>query len=182
MIRREVLPHVTRREALADGVAFEFEYTSAMHKTLDDLVAFERECCSGLTWNSSRPTGRVLRLSVQGLAADSDFFRALEGGATNAPVRGHLARLVLATGLGAGVALFLCCVVPIGIASMGAVAVAAQFAKLDHPLVIVGASAVSTMPVWFWLRRRVARSEGAYPDRGPLIAVASSTARPRGRS
>jgi len=36
-----------------DGVAFEFEQSAAMQKTLEDLVALERECCSGLAWNLS---------------------------------------------------------------------------------------------------------------------------------
>ncbi|MEN8184079.1 MAG: hypothetical protein ABFS46_16250 [Myxococcota bacterium] len=92
MIRREILPLVTRREVLADGVALEFEHTPAMQKTLEDLVVFERGCCSGLAWNLGRPSDRVLRLSVQGLAADSDFFRALGPGAQGS-ASGRLVRL-----------------------------------------------------------------------------------------
>ncbi len=78
MIRREILPHVTRREALADGVALEFEHTPAMEETLQNLVAFERRCCGGLTWELERAAGPVLRLGVRGLAPDSDVFEALE--------------------------------------------------------------------------------------------------------
>ena len=55
MIRREILPHVTRREALANGVAFEFQHTPGMEKTLEDLVTFERDCCSGLAWELRHP-------------------------------------------------------------------------------------------------------------------------------
>ena len=160
MIRRDILSQVTRREALSDGMAFEFEHGAAMQKTLEDLVAFERECCSGLAWNLRRPSGRVLRLSVEGLSPDSDFFRAV-GGATDAPVKGRLARLAQAAGLGAGVGFFLCCVVPIGVAAVAGAAVAAPLAKLDDPLVISAASAVLAMPAWFWLKRRAARSAEA---------------------
>ncbi len=160
MIRRDILPQVTRREALADGVAFEFEHSAAMQKTLEDLVAFERECCSGVAWNLRQPSGRVLRLSVKGLAPDSDFFRAVSG-ATDAPVHGRLARLAQAAGLGAGLGFFLCCVVPIGFATVAGAAVAAPLAKLGDPLVISAASAVLATPAWFWLKRRAARSARA---------------------
>lgn len=160
MIRRDILSQVTRREALVDGMAFEFEHSAAMQKTLEDLVAFERECCSGLAWNLRRPSDRVLRLSVKGLAPDSDFFRTVSG-ATDAPVKGRLARLAQAAGIGAGIGFFLCCVVPIGIAAVSGAAVAAPLTKLDDPLVISAASAVLAMPAWFWLRWRAARSAEA---------------------
>jgi len=78
MIRREILPLAKRRETLADGLAFEFDQTAALQRTLEDLVAFERECCSGLTWNVSRTSQGLLRLSIQGLRPDSDFFRVAE--------------------------------------------------------------------------------------------------------
>jgi hypothetical protein len=77
MIRREILPHATRRQVLADGVAVEFAHTAEMEKTLEDLVAFERKCCSGLTWSLTRPSADVLRLSVEGLGPDSDLFGPL---------------------------------------------------------------------------------------------------------
>jgi len=50
-----------------------------MLETLEKFVAFERECCGCLAWDLRRLPGRVLRLNVLGLAADSDFFRILEG-------------------------------------------------------------------------------------------------------
>ncbi len=160
MIKRDILPQVTRRETLADGVAFEFEHTPAMQKTLEDLVAFERECCSGLAWNLCRPSGRVLRLRVKGLDPESDFFRAV-GGTTDAPIKGRLARLAQAGGIGAGVGLFFCCVVPIGVVAVAGAAVAAPLSKLDDPLVISATAVVLAVPAWFWLKRRAARSAEA---------------------
>ncbi len=85
MVRREILPHVTRRETLSDGVAREFEHTPAMQKTLEDFVSFERACCNGLVWNLRRPSDHVLRLSIQGLAPDSEFFSVFSG-AADAPI------------------------------------------------------------------------------------------------
>ncbi len=160
MIRRDILPHVTRREALADGVALEFEHTPAMQKTLEDLVAFERECCSGLEWTLHRPSSRPLRLDVQGLAPDSDFFRVL-GGAAEVTRPGRLARLAQAGALGSGVAFFLCCIVPVGIGAVAGTAVAASLAKLDDPLVIAAGSFVLAVPAWLWLKRRAEHSAEA---------------------
>jgi hypothetical protein len=160
MIRRDVLPHATRREALADGFCLEFEHSPAMQKTLEDLVAFERECCSGLAWSLRRPSDRVLRLSVEGLTPDSDFFLAV-GGATDPSVDGRLARLAQASGLGALAGFSLCCIVPIGVAAVAGASVAAPLAKLDDPLVISAASVVLALPAWLWLKRRATRSAEA---------------------
>lgn len=85
MMHREILPHATRREALAAGVALEFADDPALERTLEEFVAFERECCGGLTWSLRRPSAGVLRLSVEGLAPDSDFLRALGDTAEAAP-------------------------------------------------------------------------------------------------
>ncbi len=160
MVRRELLPHVKRREALANGVGLEFEHTLAMQKTLEDFVAFERECCSGLEWKLRRPSSRVLRLDVQGLAPDSDFFRVF-GGAAEVPRLGRLARLAQAGALGSGVAFFLCCIVPVGIGAVAGTAVAASLAKLDDPLVIAAGSFVLAVPAWLWLKRRAEHSAEA---------------------
>src|SRR5688572_20147513 len=78
MIRREILPHANRREVLADGMAFEFQHSPAMQKTLEDLVAFERGCCGGLSWNLDQASSGVLRLRIHGLAPDSELFRTVE--------------------------------------------------------------------------------------------------------
>jgi hypothetical protein len=79
MIRSLIFPHVTRREALANGWALEFDYNPAVEKTLDDLVAFERGCCGALMWTLARPSQRVLRLSIEGLPPDSPLFLEIGG-------------------------------------------------------------------------------------------------------
>jgi hypothetical protein len=75
MIRREILPLATRREPRRDGVAFEFPFDAALERTLEQLVAFERGCCGGLTWNVERVDGGALRLSVGGLPAGSPLLK-----------------------------------------------------------------------------------------------------------
>ncbi len=157
MIRREILPLVTRREALESGMALEFEHSPALRKRLEDFIAFERECCSGLTWQLHRPSSRVLRLKVEGLPVDSDFF-GTSGGGADAPTPGRLARLAQASGLGAGVSFFFCCVLPIGVAVIAGPALAAPLGKLDDPLFIAAGSVVLGVPAWFWLKRRATRS------------------------
>lgn len=78
VIRRDLLPLVTRREELPDGVAFEFASSAAVEATLRDFVAFERDCCRGLTWDIRRTSAGQLRLSIQGLPPGSEFFRAFD--------------------------------------------------------------------------------------------------------
>ena len=74
MIRREILPRATRRQALPDGLALDFEPGAATERELEELVAFERRCCSGLEWSLERSPER-LRLRVSGLAPDSPLLR-----------------------------------------------------------------------------------------------------------
>ena len=66
MIRREILPLATHREALSDGMAFEFKHAPAIQKTLEDFAEFERECCSGLTWNVRAIRGRCCGSASRG--------------------------------------------------------------------------------------------------------------------
>jgi len=79
MFRSVIFPHVTHREALANGWALEFDYTAAMQETLDAFVAFERGCCGVLTWTVVRRSDRVLRLSIEGLPPNSPFFLEMRG-------------------------------------------------------------------------------------------------------
>jgi hypothetical protein len=155
VVRRDILSQTTRRETLTDGMAFEFAATPAMKEQLEELVEFERECCSGLDWNLGR-VGPVLRLSVRGLAPDSDALRASDI-APGGRVPASFSRLARAGGLGAAAALFLCCVAPIGVAVVAGAALAAPLAVLDQPLVIAATFAVVTATTWLWLGRRAAR-------------------------
>ena len=88
MMRRDLLPRVTRIEPLEHGMAFEFAYSAAIEKTLEEVIAFERACCGSLAWDLRRPSQGVLRLSVEGIAPSSEFFRSVCGPA-GTPRRGR---------------------------------------------------------------------------------------------
>ena len=47
-LRREILPHVTGSESLAEGVAFDLDSGAELRAKLERLVALEAECCPGL--------------------------------------------------------------------------------------------------------------------------------------
>ncbi len=85
-IRREIAPHVTRTETLANGLAFEFPASPGMRAKLEQFVAFERQCCAGLAFDlAAAPGADALRLSVEG--AGAEVFAALGAGAA-APAPG----------------------------------------------------------------------------------------------
>lgn len=151
IIRREILPNVTRRQALANGWALDFQHTPVMQQALEDLIVFERECCSGLSWNLDRPAEDVLRLRIEGLAPSSDFFAAMHEGAAGP---GRVSRIAKAGGLGAAVSLLVCCVAPIGLAAVVGSAAAAPLARLDDPVFLAGGALAAGLPAWLWLRRR----------------------------
>ena len=77
-LRRDLLPLVQRTEPLPDdaGVVAEFEPRPEIEQQLEDLVAFERQCCSGLDWSLEARPDR-LRLTIAGLSPDSKFFQTL---------------------------------------------------------------------------------------------------------
>ena len=84
MIRRDILPLARRSEALANGRAWEFARDPALQSKLEALVAFERQCCSGIDWNLD-VEDETLRLRVEGIPSDSHFFAAVAGNDADAP-------------------------------------------------------------------------------------------------
>ncbi len=167
-IRREIAPRIVAREELANGLACAFEASPAMRVKLEQLVALERQCCGGLAWRVEETAGGArLRLVIEGVDPRSGFFDALG----SAPERtagagGAVARVAKAGGIGAGIAFFVCCLLPMGLAARGGAALAAPFARLDQPA-ILGAGALAAMvPAWWWLRRRDARASAAGCGRG----------------
>lgn len=157
VLRRDVLPHVTRRRRLDNGWALEFPRTPAMERTLEDLVAFERRCCGTLSWNLDRPGARVLDLRIEGLSPDSVFFGILGDGAPEdgreRPPDGLL-RATVAGGFGAGVSFLVCCAVPLGVAAVAGGAAAAPLAILDRPIFLALGAVAAAVTVWLWMRRR----------------------------
>lgn len=68
MIRRDIVPHVTRVEPRANGFVLEIAGSPAMHATLARWVVLERDCCTRVAWEiEGDPDDAVLRLVVDGL-------------------------------------------------------------------------------------------------------------------
>jgi hypothetical protein len=150
MIRRVILPLAQRRERLPDGLAFRFAYSEPLERTLDQLVAFERGCCGSLSWEARRNADGSLRLSIRGLSPDSPLLQLGDGPPAPASRLGRLARSL---GLGTGAALFVCCVLPMGLAAVAGASVAAPLAGLDQPAIIAAVALASAALTWLWLGR-----------------------------
>ena len=160
MLRRELLPKALRREALQNGWSLDFPATPVLRKALEDLVAFERECCSSLSWNLERRGDDVVRLRVEGLPPESRFFEGLWGAATAPPAGSELPRIAKAIGLGAGASLLVCCLAPLGLAAVLGGSAVAPLARLDDPVTIALGAIVLAICAWLWLRRHPARCDG----------------------
>jgi hypothetical protein len=157
--RRELLPLVKNRRAFANGMNLDFEYSEGLEGKLEELITFERVCCSDLKWELSRPQENELSLTVSGILPNSPMFETIED--EDIPLRsnsGFSMQLAQSLGLGTTAALILCCVAPMALAAVAGVAIAAPLARLDDPLMIAAGSLALTIPAWFWLRRRAARS------------------------
>jgi hypothetical protein len=87
-IRREILPHALETSRLDRGLAFELASAPGLAARIDDLIAFERECCSSIVFErlASATPGR-LRLEVRGIDPEAAVFRSLRGPASPVPRR-----------------------------------------------------------------------------------------------
>lgn len=186
-LRRDLMPLVKRASRLPDdaGLALDFDASPERRRQLDELVAFERQCCSGLDWDvTERAASSSLRLTIAGLAPDAGMYQTLglapavqpgeqsdvqpdlqpdeqSGEQSGEPARGGISRLAKAGGLGVGSAFFLFCVVPIGIAAAGGGALAAWLSPLDHPVVVLLGGAALGFPLWRYLHRKQAATTGS---------------------
>lgn len=158
VVQNELLPKANRSVRLRDGRAWEFPAEAGMRESLEELVAFERECCPGLRWDlSDVGDAGGLRLEIAGLPPDHPFWSpTTEAGEQGLAPPSSLRRIAKAVGLGAGVSFVLCCVLPVAGAALFGAAVAAPFATLDNPLFIGLGSLTAAVPAWLWLRRREA--------------------------
>ncbi len=145
---------IVSKEALADGIAFHFANSPEQRRELEDFVAFERECCSGIDF-AIVDRGPELRLEIRGVDADASLFRALAPPATSEvesdPPRSWR-RGLKAVGVGSLAGVVVCCVLPMTIAAAFGAAIAAPFATLDQPLIIAASSL--GFAAWWWKRGR----------------------------
>ena len=158
-VRAEVLPHVASSGKLADGFAWEFEADPEMRAKLEQLVAFERQCCGGLSWQLGlTAASKRLRLTVTGIDPDSKLLEHMSGPSESPGRGGRLVGLAKAGGFGFAISFFVFCVLPMGVAAFGGAAVAASFAKLDDPLLVAAGTVVLGVVAWLAMRRRGART------------------------
>jgi hypothetical protein len=154
-IRREILPHAVASETLADGIAWEFADAPGLAAKLDQLVALERECCSGIVFQQehSLAAGRR-RLEMRGIDPRVAGFviPTLEVGVSAQRSLGG--RLAKAAGFGTLLSLLVCCVLPIVAAALVGASAAAPFASLDDPWMIGGAMVLSGGAAFAWQSRR----------------------------
>jgi hypothetical protein len=151
-IRDEILPHATRTVRRSQGLDIELESAPGLETKLDRLVALERECCAGITFERvDGPTPGRHRLEIRGADPDARVFRPLLAvGDANAQ-RGS--RAAKAAGVGVLASLFICCVVPLAAGALIGSA-AAPLAGLDHPAPIAGGALLGGLLAWWWMGRR----------------------------
>jgi hypothetical protein len=152
-LRAGLLTQARRREALSNGLALYFDASPEMREELDALVAFERKCCPSLGFTVSESPD-ALRLEIRGIDPDTNFASGEESSSPAPRKRLGWPRMLRSIGLGGALSLFLCCIAPIGIAAVVGVGLAAPFAVLENPWVIVGGGIVFAGLLWFRDRRR----------------------------
>jgi len=132
---------------------------------LEELVQFERQCCSTLSWSieKSRVKGRLF-LTVTGLHPDSPFFNSSDEEQIsdfNNSARSKITRLIAASGVGIIGSLFVCCLLPIAVAVVASATIAAAFMQLDSPAFMVVTAGFIGVGMWYWLSRKVI--DNCYP-------------------
>lgn len=152
-VSQELSPLVRRREELPTGLALYFDETPEMRDRLDEFVSFERVCCSGIDWSVRSDSG-ALRLEINGIDPKSPAFGFVgsdtdETSEVEAP--GLWPRLLSSVGLGSLGAVFVCCVLPLGLV---AVVGATPLLLLDNPWVIAGSALALGGFLWHWEGRR----------------------------
>ena len=154
-LRSEVLAHAVTSERNANGIAWELDDVPGLATTLDRLIALERECCSGITFEhrTSRTPGRH-RLELRGIDPHAAVFATLAADA-GAPRRlgGRLAKAI---GAGTLLSLLVCCALPIAAAALLGAGVAAPLASLDQPWAIVGMALLFGGIAYAWQHKRPA--------------------------
>jgi hypothetical protein len=155
-IRDEILPHATRTVRRSHGLDIELESAPGLGAKLDRLVALERECCAGISFeriDGSKPGQH--RLEIRGADPDAAVFRPLLDVAGSEPQAA--ARAAKAAGIGVLASLFVCCIVPLAAGALIGSA-AAPLAGLDHPAPIAAGALIGGFASWWWLGRRRART------------------------
>jgi hypothetical protein len=165
-IRDEILPHATRTVRRSRGLDIELEMAPGLGAKLDRLVALERECCAGISFErADGPEPGRHRLEIRGADPNAAIFRPLLAVDESMPTKSS--RAARAAGVGVLASLFVCCVVPLAAGALIGSA-AAPLAGLDHPAPIAGGALMGGFAAWWWMGRgpKHGRSEGASGSTG----------------
>lgn len=155
-LREGLLPQARGREELSDGLALFFDASPELREELEAFMAFERECCPGLGF-SVRDASGALRLEIRGIDPRASIFAGVgEVAEHHKPERAGWMRLLRSAGLGAAGAFVLFCVVPMAIAAVVGVQLAASLGALDDPWAVGAGGVVFAALLWLWERRRAA--------------------------
>lgn len=156
-IRAEISPAALGRERIPNGVALEVADAPGLADRVDEWIALERQCCTSIDWQR-RPSERrgQLRVEIGGVDPDGSLFAAwplLEDDASapsvDAGEGGSISRLLRASGFGAGISFFVCCILPaLLVAVFGASALAASLSWLDQPLWIGIGAVLASVAAW----------------------------------
>lgn len=152
-VEREIAPHARRRLKLDDGVAWEFDASPQTRERLEHLAELERRCCgpADLSFAVRSEGDDTLRFEILGANAAA-LARAIDTG-TDSPRSRTIARVARTAGIATFAAVLVCCLVPIGVATLVGAAVAGPLHELDDPWVIGGVAAVFGIGMWQFEKR-----------------------------
>jgi hypothetical protein len=153
-VDREIAPHARGRLQLENGVAWDFDASPETRERLERLAELERKCCgpADLEFSVCERGDDSLRFEIRGANAAA-LANAIDSEA-EAPRVGRAARIAKTAGLAGFGAVLVCCIVPIGVATLAGAAVAGPLLKLDDPLVIGSVAAVFGIGMWQFEKRR----------------------------
>jgi hypothetical protein len=147
-LRGGLLALANGREELSDGIALRFDSAPEIRTRLQEFVAFERGCCSSLGFDIREESG-TLRLEILGIRSAVGEFAAIDGIAEEPkPERSKLPRLLRSAGLGTALSVSLCCLLPLGIATLAGASIAAPLVALDNPWIIAAGSLAFATLLW----------------------------------
>lgn len=153
-VEREIAPHARRRLKLEGGVAWEFDASPSTRERLERLAELEGRCCGAadLSFAVRSQGDDTLRFEILGADAAA-LARAIDTG-TDSPRSRGIARVAKTLGIATFGAVLVCCIVPIGVATLAGAAIAGPLLKLDNPWIIGGVAAVFGIGMWQFEQRR----------------------------
>ena len=158
-IRKDILPHVHKSEAVEDGYDLELSDVPGLRAKIERVITLERECCEGLQFElSDAPQPGQLHLEIRGVNPQaqtlSQLFGETKTRGENIPQRSPLRRMLSSAGIGLVGSFVIFCVLPISLAAVLGASATAYVAKLDSlPVLAVAAIAFGGMAWWFQRQR-----------------------------